>query len=425
MLNEKNFWNSTVESASRPDAALPSRVDVAIVGGGYAGLSAARVLARSGARVAVLEQETVGWGASSRNAGMVLTGMKLGPEALVKKYGEARARRMFAFSLSAIDTVERIVNEERIACGFVRSGHLEAAWKPAHFAGYAAAAEFMEKTFGHRVQVIPKADLHAEIGSDLYHGGMVDEVSASVNPEQFVLGLADAARRAGALIHEQTRVRSMARAAGRFTVATDRGTIDAERVFVGTGGYTGPATPALRRRVIPIGSYIIASAPLSDALARQVIPRRRMVFDSKHFLYYFRLTPDNRMLFGGRAAFRPETPMSTRRSAEILRQGMVQVFPQLSATPVEFVWGGRVDFTYDVMPHAGVLDDLYYAIGFGGHGVAIATSLGESVARQMLGQAADHPLDGLPFPAVPLYNGNPLVHLPAAWMYYKVLDWVS
>lgn len=209
MLSEKNFWNSTVEPASRPDAAVPSRVDVAIVGGGYAGLSAARVLARSGARVAVLEQETVGWGASSRNAGMVLTGMKLGPEALVKKYGEARARRMFAFSLSAIDTVERIVNEERIACGFVRSGHLEAAWKPAHFAGYAAAAEFMEKTFGHRVQVIPKADLHAEIGSDLYHGGMVDEVSASVNPEQFVLGLADAARRAGALIHEQTRVRSI------------------------------------------------------------------------------------------------------------------------------------------------------------------------------------------------------------------------
>jgi glycine/D-amino acid oxidase-like deaminating enzyme len=199
----------------------------------------------------------------------------------------------------------------------------------------------------------------------------------------------------------------------------------ADRVFVGTSGYTRRATPALQRRIIPIGSYIIATEPLSAELARGVSPRNRMIFDSKHFLYYFRLTPDNRMLFGGRAAFTPETPSSTRQSAEILRQGMLKVFPQLRDVAVEYVWGGTLDFAYDMMPHTGIMDGIDYSLGYAGHGVAFACHLGETVARQMLGEQVENPLDGLVFPQVPLYSGNPTLHLLLAGLYYRFLDWTS
>jgi glycine/D-amino acid oxidase-like deaminating enzyme len=426
MLNETNFWLTTVEQPVFPETPLPEKVDIAVVGGGFSGLSAARTLARGGASVAVLEAETMGWGASCRNGGMVLTGLKLGSETLIKKYGLERTRRLYAMSLASIDTVEAIVRDEAIDCGFRRTGHLEVAWKPAHFQGFVQAAQVLEKEFGHPVRVVPKGELGAEIGSDAYHGGLVDETSGGLNPAQYVTGLAGAAARAGAAMHEHTKVTGVEKgAAGGMTVGTNRGRLVADKVFIATSGYTRGPTAALRRRIIPIGSYIIATAPLTGDLAASVSPRGRMIFDSKNFLYYFRLTPDNRMLFGGRAAFSPETPDSTRRSAEILREGMVGIYPQLREVPVEYVWGGTLDFAYDLMPHTGVMDGLHYALGYAGHGVAFATHLGQLMARQMLGERVDNPLDGLPFPAVPLYGGNPVVHLPLAWLYYRFLDWVS
>jgi glycine/D-amino acid oxidase-like deaminating enzyme len=426
MLNETNFWLTTVDQPGFPETPLPERVDVAVVGGGFSGLSAARTLARGGASVAVLEAETMGWGASSRNGGMVLTGLKLGVETLIRKYGLERARRLYAMSLASIDTVEGLVRDEGIDCSFRRCGHLEVAWKPAHYQGFVHAAEVMEKEFGHSVRAVPKPDMGAEIGSDLYHGALVDETSAGLNPGQYAIGLARAAARAGAAMHEKTRVLGITRGpGGRQVVETARGSLTADKVFIGTSGYTQRATAALQKRIIPIGSYIIATAPLPAPLAQAVSPRNRMIFDSKNFLYYFRLTPDNRMLFGGRAAFSPETPDSTRKSAEILRQGMVSVYPQLRDTQVEYVWGGTLDFAYDIMPHTGVMEGLHYALGYAGHGVAFATHLGQTVAHQILGQQVENPLDGLPFPAVPLYGGNPAVHLPLAWLYYRFLDWVS
>ncbi len=426
MLNETNFWLTTVEKPTFPTTPLSHKVDVAVIGGGFSGLSAARTLATGGASVAVLEAQTMGWGASSRNGGMVLAGMKLGVSTLIRRYGVERAKRLFALSLAAIDTVEQIVAEEKIDCDFARTGCLEVAWKPSHFAAYAGAVEEFDKYFGHKMTLIPKADLHSEIGSDLYHGGLADNISAGVNPARLVMGLARAAAAAGAQMHENTPVTRVEKVKnGEFILETNRGKLTAGQVFVGTSGYTGRATPALQKRIIPIGSYVIATAPLPDALARELSPRNRMVFDSKHFLYYFRLTPDQRMLFGGRAAFLPESADATRQSAEILRRGMLGVYPQLKDTPVDYVWGGNLDFTYDIMPHTGQLDGLHHAIGYAGHGVAFATHLGQVVARQMLGEQVENPLADIPFPRVPLYNGNPLLHLPVAWLYYRLLDWVE
>jgi glycine/D-amino acid oxidase-like deaminating enzyme len=425
MLHESNFWLTTVEKPSFPELSLPEKVDVAVIGGGFSGLSAARTLAKGGASVAVLEAETMGWGASGRNGGMVLPGMKLGTETLVRKFGIERARRMFQMSLESIDTVEKIVTEERIDCSFNRPGHLEVAWKPGHYEGFVRAAELMDREFGHRVRLVSKGELGAELGSDLYHGAIVDEVSGGLNPAQYVTGLARAAANAGAVMFEGAQVGKVEGKQGNFLVSTSRGALVADKVFVGTSGYTRKATPGLQRRIIPIGSYIIATEPLSMELAREVSPRNRMIFDSKNFLYYFRLTPDNRMLFGGRAAFTPETPGSTRQSAEILRRGMLQVFPQLKDAAVEYVWGGTLDFAYDMMPHTGTMNGINYSVGYAGHGVAFASHLGQTVARQMLGEGVENPLDGLPFPQVPLYNGNPALHLMVAGLYYRFLDWTS
>jgi glycine/D-amino acid oxidase-like deaminating enzyme len=427
---ERVFWQDTVEMPAAAGPPLPDSVDVAVIGAGFTGLSAARTLAAKGARVAVLEAETIGWGASSRNGGMVLTGMKLPVETLMARYGREATRRMYAASLDSISCVERIVAEENIACDFARCGHLEVACKPAHFDSFARSAETVAREFDHPLHLVPRRELRAEIGSGIYHGGMVDETSAGLNPAAYVAGLARAAHNAGALLCAGARVHSVERA-GRnggpgFTLDTARGRLAAREVFVATSGYTGRITPALQKKIIPIGSFIIVTDPLPDALASELSPRNRMIFDSKNFLYYYRLTPDNRMLFGGRAAFFPETSSTVRRSAQILRRGMVHVYPQLAEMPLAYAWGGTLDFCFDIMPHAGCVDGMYYAVGYAGHGVAMATYLGMKMAQVIAGGPDENPFAGIPFPGAPLglYNGRPWF-LPFAGIYYKFLDWIS
>ena len=428
---EKNFWLQTVAMPAHGSGeALPETADVAVIGAGFCGLSAARALAKRGVRVVVLEAETFGWGASCRNGGMVLTGMKLPVPTLIGRYGRDAVQRMYAASLESIDLVERIVKEEAIECSFSRCGHLEVACKKAHFDAYAAAAEEIKREFNHEYHIVPKSELCAEIGSDIYYGGMVDETSVSVNPAQYVDGLAAAAHRAGACLYEHARVSSVKQqsSAGnkRFVLETARGTLTAKEVLLATGAYTTGATPALQKKLIPIGSYIIATEKLPAELAQELSPRNRMIYDSKNFLYYYRLTPDNRMLFGGRAAFFPETESTVRESAELLRKGMIKVYPQLTNTKVEFVWGGTLDFAFDVMPHSGKLDDMHFALGFAGHGVAAATWMGAKLAGVICGDADDNPFSKIPFPAAPigLRSGNTWA-LPLAGAYYKIMDWLT
>ncbi len=430
-IQEKNFWAATVDSPPiAPSLALSDSVDVAVIGGGFCGLSAARTLAKGGVKVAVFEAETFGWGASSRNGGMVLTGMKLPVPTLIKRYGRETVRKMYAASLESIDCVEQIVQEENIDCSFSRCGHLEVACKQAHFDGYEESAACINREFNHELRIIPKNELRNEIGSDIYFGGMVDETSAGLNPARYVNGLAHAARRAGACLHDHTRVEKIEdtsiSGARKFRVQTSKGAITAREVILASGAYTTEATPALRKKIIPIGSYIIATEVLPADLARELSPRNRMIYDSKHFLYYYRLTPDNRLLFGGRAAFFPETENTVRQSAEILRRGMIGVYPQLHDTKVEFVWGGTLDFTLDVMPHAGKIDGMYFATGFAGHGVAAATWFGAKLAGLICGDPNDIPFDGIKFLAAPigLRSGNTWA-LPLAGVWYRILDFLT
>ncbi|MGQ0429248.1 MAG: NAD(P)/FAD-dependent oxidoreductase [Gammaproteobacteria bacterium] len=399
---------------------------MAIIGGGYTGLAAARAIARQHAGVAVLEARHIGWGASSRNGGMVLTGLKLGAETLIARYGAEAARRMFEASLLAVDAVEELVRAERIDCQFRRDGHLALAAKPAHFLRFQSTSQTLAREFGHEVEIVGRGDLRAEIGSDIYFGGLVDKASGSINPAQYLAGLARAAQAAGAQLHESTAVEQIERSERRWRLWTARGAVEAAEVLVATSGYTGAVTRSLRRRVVPIGSYVIATEPLPQQLAADVSPRGRMMYDSRHFLHYFRLTPERRLLFGGRARFIPETEITVRQSAELLRREMLRIFPQLHAVVTEYAWGGTVDFAFDTMPHAGCMDGLHYALGYAGHGVALATHLGTQVGEAICrGSAHAGPFATIPFPGAPLglYWGQPWF-LPLVAARYRVLDWI-
>jgi len=428
MAEHHNYWHTTVQMPGEEHTAspLPKKADVAIIGGGYTGLSAAYTLAKQGVDVAVLETETIGWGASSRNAGMALTGLKLPMQSVIKKYGRDLAKQLFQCSLDSVSVTEQIIQEENIDCGFARYGHLLTANKPKHYDALKEEVEFMATEFNHDVRVVPPNELRDEIGSDLYHGALVDEVSGGLNPAQYVAGLAIAAEKAGAILHAQARVNRLERRENRFILETERGSLNAESVMVATAGYTGNATKNYKKKVIPIGSFIIATEKLSDELAHELSPKNRMIFDYKHYLNYFRLW-DNRMIFGGRAAFFPETDNTIARSAEILRHEMIQVYPQLKDVKVEYVWGGTLDFAFDMMTHVGEEDGVYYSLGYAGHGVAMGTYLGKTVAEAMIkGNINDHPFAQFKFPGAPLglYNGYPWF-LPFAGMWHKVLDWVE
>jgi glycine/D-amino acid oxidase-like deaminating enzyme len=422
---ERPYWWDTVATPAGPvdDRPLAS-VDVAVIGAGYTGLAAARALARRGAAVAVLEKDHVGAGASARNGGQVLTGLRPSPQDLIRRHGERRARELFDASLEAIATLERIMTDESIACDYETTGHLHAAWKPAHFDGLREEQATLARTFGHRVELIGRADQASEIGSQKYHGVLLDPRSAGLNPAKYVHGLAAAAMRAGARIRVQSPVQHLIQHGRRWQLTLPSGTLDAAAVVVATDAYSSALTPFLQRRLLPVGSYAIATAPLDPAVAAGVLPRRRMAFDSKYFLYYFRLTPDQRLLFGGRAEFTTPTPDATRRSAGILRRAMVDVFPQLSGVAVEYAWGGRVAFTRDELPHAGESEALFYAVGYGGHGIALATALGDAIGRRVAGEPVSHPLVDDRLPRMPLGRGA-IWFLPIVGAYYRARDWLG
>ena len=354
----------------------------------------------------------------------MLTGLKLDPAVLVARYGESRARHLFDVSRTAIAELEHLISEEQIDCDFERVGHIQAAAKPSHFAGFRDEQALLSRVFHHEVTLVSEVDQASELGATGYHGVLVDEDSRALNPATYVVGLAEAAVRVGAVLSPHTAVERIVRESNGWSVVTKRGAVNVRDVLLATNGYTDRVSPALQRRLIPIGSYVIVTAPLGASLAHHVLPKRRMAFDSRNFLHYFRLTADDRLLFGGRAEFSGPTLESAKRAEAILRRAMVSIFPELASTRIDYAWSGHVAFTRDQMPHAGLLDGQFYAGGYAGHGVAMATHLGSVIGRRMAGEPISHPMLDDHFAPIPLYYGRPWF-LPLVGLYYRFLDWVS
>jgi glycine/D-amino acid oxidase-like deaminating enzyme len=416
------YWWEAWRPAAEALAEVPQSARVAIVGGGYAGLSTALELTKHGIDAVVLEAREPGFGASTRNGGAVSGGVNIGKSFSGRgaDVADDRAARLLADAADAFALVDRLVAEERIDCFWEKRGRFVGAWTRAHFAAQAARLALLNEAAQSGAHMVPRERQREEIASDYYHGGMVVERSGKLHPALYYKGLLDACRRRGVEICAMAPVLKLTRAGRGWRVATGRGDVLAGDVVIASNGYTGRLTPALRRRVVPIASHIVATEELPADLARSLIPKGRTLSDTRRVLCYYRMSPDGRrMLFGGRARF---TAVGAATIAPILYRFMTRRFPQLRGTRLTHAWTGNTAFTFDALPHMGELEGLHYCLGCNGSGVAMMTYLGWQTARK-LARVANYccGYDTAGFPGHRLYAGNPWF-LPLVGGWYRLRD---
>jgi len=416
------YWWEAFRPAIGDRVAVPREARVAIVGGGYAGLSTALELSKHGIDAVVFEKGVLGEGASTRNGGAVSGGVNVGKSFSGKpaQVDAARAARMLSDAYDAFALVERLIDEEAIDCSWQKRGRFVGAWTRKHFAYQESRLASLNDNAQSGAYMVPRERQRDEIASDYYYGGMVVERSASLHPALYYKGLLDACRRRGIAVCADAEVQAIARDGAGWRVTTSRGTTEAGDIVIATNGYTGALTPALRRRIVPIASHIIATEELPDDLARSLIPNGRTLSDTKRVLCYYRMSPDGRrMVFGGRARFTQVDPLL---SARVLHAYMIERFPQLRGVRVTHGWTGNTAFTLDALPHMGEDSGLHYALGCNGSGIAMMTYLGFQTARK-IARAANYgcAFDSPEFPDHALYNGNPWF-LPLLGSYYRLRD---
>lgn len=417
-----SYWHDTASRfAGAVQGPVEGHYDVAVIGGGFTGLGAARQLAMAGAKVVVLERDTVGFGASGRNGGHLNNGLAHSYLAAKQELGKERAIALYKALDDSIDTLEAIIAEEGIDCNFRRAGKLKLASKPQHFASLAKNFEAVHAEVDPDTALLSPADLKSEVGSP-FHGAMLSKKSAMMHMGRYAVGLAEAAARRGATIVENALVMEHSQAGGRHILKTAKGVVTADNVLVATGAYTTPNFGYFRRRIMAVGSFIIATRPLTDAEVAATMPGNRTCVNTMNIGNYWRLSPDNRLIFGGRARFSATSDQrSDAKSGEILRESLGRIFPQLAKVEIDYCWGGLVDVTKDRYPRAGYHDGLWYAMGYSGHGAQLSTHLGMTMADAILGKPDRNPVKDLDWPAVPGHFGKPWF-LPFVGLYFKMLD---
>ncbi|MCJ2180936.1 NAD(P)/FAD-dependent oxidoreductase [Novosphingobium album (ex Hu et al. 2023)] len=421
-----SYWHDNAPPfAGGAEGPFGGSADVVVVGGGFTGGSAALALAKKGARVVLCEADVIGSGASGRNGGMCNNGFAQDYRMLAATLGNERANTIYRAFDAGVDTVERIVREEGIDCGFARTGKLKLAARPEHYDKLARTQEVLAREVDPDTFMISREGLKDEVGTDRFFGGMVFAKSGSMHMGQFVRGLAEAAARHGAQIWEHTPMTGLRQTANGWQVTTPRGTIEAKQVLLASGiSRTGPLG-WVRRRIVPVGAFIIATEPLSQEQVDHLLPRRRMAVDTKNLVNYFRILPDNRLLYGGRARFAVSNEKSDVKSGAILKAAMADTFPHLADVRIDYCWGGMVDMTRDRLPRAGEkAPGLFYSMGYSGHGTQMSTLMGQIMAEVMDGQPDLNPWRDFDWPAIPGHFGKPWF-LPIIGAYFRLKDKLS
>src|SRR5580700_1252464 len=394
--------------------------DVAVLGGGIAGCSAALHLAKRGYKVALLEARRVGYGASGRSGGQTIFGLAVSQQKLEREVGRDDARRLFGLSIEALDLTQSLIREYAIDCDY-RPNHVHVAVKPRHVRELTQwAAELRADYRYSSIQLLNRDELQGHVHSDRYLGGLLDPRSGHLQPLKYTQGLARAAMSAGAVLHENTEV--LCYENGReVRVHTAQGTVRCAHLILCGNAYIGAVAPSLARRILGVGTYIIATEPLGEERVRSLLPSNAAVADINWILDYFRRSQDHRLLFGGRVSYSSVQPP---RLAESMRKRMVRVFPSLSDVKVANAWGGYLDITMSRAPNFGRLaPNVYYLQGFSGHGVALAGLAGELASEAVAGTAERFDV----FSRIPHrdFPGGPLFRRPSlmlAMLYYRLRD---
>ncbi len=415
------YWWEGVPRPSLPQAAMPREVDVAIVGSGYTGLHAALQTARGGRHTVIFDADDAGFGCSTRNGGQISTSVKPAYDALASRHGPKQAFEILREGQRSLEWTGEFVRAERIDCGFGVVGRFHAAHNPRRFEALAKSAQNQPKGLEVDVQVVPRAEQRSEIGSDAYYGGVVYTRHASIDPARYHQGLLDRVLGAGAQVIPHCRVTAIEKDGARFKVTTSLGTVGARDVVIATDGYTGPLSPWLQRRLIPIGSYVIATEPLPEATIDALIPRNRIVSDTRKVVFYYRASPDRRrILFGGRVSL---SETDSVISGPLLHADLAKIFPALRSARISHSWCGFVGYTFDELAHTGRHEGVYYATGYCGSGVGMAGYLGMRLGQKVLGlREGRTAFDDLPFPARPFYRGGHPWFLAPSIRYFRWRD---
>lgn len=429
-MDYRSYWHATAAPFDG-DCTDPvqGHFDVAIIGGGFTGLSAALTLARAGASVALLEADIVGAGGSGRNGGHLNNGLAHGYAEAKSTLGAERAKALYRAYDQSIETIRTVIRDESIDCDFRDAGKLKLASKPSHVAGMKANFELVNREVDADTRWLDRRELTDEIRGGDFHGGMLFEKSAMMHMGRYVVGLAAAATRHGARVWQAAPVTGRVKSAKGWQLTTPKGTLTASRVIAATGAYSARVASAplghFRKRIIPVGSFIIATRPLSDGEIAATLPGNRTYVTSLNIGNYFRLSPDNRLIFGGRARFSASSDQkSDARSGEILKASLARMFPQLADVAIDYCWGGLVGMTRDRFPRAGIADGMIYGMGYSGHGAQFSTLLGQQLAMMALGHDMDGPLAGLGWPTIPAHSGKPWF-LPLVGLWFGLRDRLS